>query len=381
GPHAGRLGGEIVGEGPADNRAEAKSSLTGRFLAGVETIPRPPERRKGKGLALRVSGASLNNLKHIDLTIPLGTFTAVTGVSGSGKSSLIEETVYPILARKLNAAQSRQAGPHSAVDGLQHLDKVINIDQKPIGETPRSNPATYTDVFTDIRRLFAELPEAKARGFDSRRFSSNLKSGQCETCYGHGFTRIEMQFLPDVWIECETCGGTGFNRETLEIRYAGKNVADVLHMTVDEAIEHFTNLPRIRRKLDTLRDVGLGYVQLGQSATTLSGGEAQRVKLAKELARRSTGGTVYLMDEPTTGLHFDDVRKLLDVIHRLADQGSTVVVIEHNLSVIASADHVIDLGPDGGEAGGYIVAQGTPEHVATVEASHTGRFLRPMLGV
>ncbi|MBT7098967.1 excinuclease ABC subunit UvrA, partial [Candidatus Poribacteria bacterium] len=361
GPRAGRHGGEIVAEGSADRLIEIDDSLTGRFLAGAEAIPRPPKRREGKGVALRLSGASLNNLKDVELAIPLGTFTAVTGVSGSGKSSLIEETLYPILARKLNAAQSRQAGPHTEVDGLQFLDKVINIDQKPIGETPRSNPATYTDVFTDIRKLFAELPEAKARGFDSRRFSSNLKSGQCETCYGHGFTRIEMQFLPDVWIECETCGGTGYNRETLDIRYAGKNVADVLHMTVAEALEHFMNVPRIRRKLETLRDVGLGYIHLGQSATTLSGGEAQRVKLAKELARRSTSGTIYLMDEPTTGLHFDDIRKLLDVIHRLADQGSTVVVIEHNLSVVASADHVIDLGPDGGEAGGYIVAEGTPE--------------------
>ena len=381
GPHAGRHGGEIVGEGHADKLAAAGNSLTGRFLAGAETIPRPPKRRKGKGVALRVSGAALNNLKNVELAIPLGTFTAVTGVSGSGKSSLIEETVYPILARKLNGAQTRQAGPHAAVDGLQYLDNVINIDQKPIGETPRSNPATYTDVFTDIRKLFAELPEAKARGFDSRRFSSNLSLGQCETCHGHGFSRIEMQFLPDVWIECETCEGTGYNRETLDIRYAGKNVADVLHMTVLEAIDHFTNVPRIRRKLDTLRDVGLGYVQLGQSATTLSGGEAQRVKLAKELARRSTAGTIYLMDEPTTGLHLDDVRKLLDVIHRLADQGSTVVVIEHNLSVIASADYVIDLGPEGGEAGGHIVAEGTPEHIATVDASHTGRFLRPILGL
>ncbi len=381
GPRAGRHGGEIVAEGSADSIVEDSESLTGRFLSGAETIPRPPKRRKGRGPSLRVAGATLNNLKEVDLTIPLGTFTAVTGVSGSGKSSLIEETVYPILAKKLNAAQTRQAGPHASVEGLEHLDKVINIDQKPIGETPRSNPATYTDVFTDIRKLFAELPEAKARGFDSRRFSSNLKSGQCETCYGHGFTRIEMQFLPDVWIECETCEGTGYNRETLDIRYAGKNVADILHMTVADALDHFISIPRIRRKLETLRDVGLGYVQLGQSATTLSGGEAQRVKLAKELARRSTSGTVYLMDEPTTGLHFDDVRKLLDVIHRLVEQGSTVVVIEHNLSVVASADHVIDLGPEGGEAGGHIVAEGTPEHVATVDASHTGRFLRPMLGV
>jgi excinuclease ABC subunit A len=380
GPLAGRLGGEIVSQGTVDAVTNDDASLTGRFLRGVETIPRPPKRRIGKGRHLEILGARHHNLKNVDVRVPLGTFTCVTGVSGSGKSSLIEETLYPVLARRLNGA-SLPSGAHQAILGLEHLDKVINVDQKPIGETPRSNPATYTDVMTDIRYLYAEMPEAQAKGFDSRRFSSNLAEGQCEACRGNGFTRIEMQFLPDVWIECEACGGTGYNRETLSIHYKGKNIAEVLKMTALEAREHFTNVPRIKRKLQTLCEVGLDYIQLGQSGTTLSGGEAQRVKLARELARRSTEGTVYIMDEPTTGLHFDDVRKLLRVIHRLVDQGSTVIVIEHNLTVIAACDYVIDLGPEGGDAGGYVVAVGTPEDIAGVEASHTGRFLRPMLGL
>jgi excinuclease ABC subunit A len=377
---AGRLGGEIVAQGSVEEVMKDPASLTGRYLRGAEAIPRPPKRRSGKGAYLEIVGARHHNLKNITVRIPLGTFTCVTGVSGSGKSSLIEETLYPVLARRLNGA-AVEAGAHQAVLGWEHLDKVIHIDQKPIGETPRSNPATYTDVLTDIRFLYAELPQAQAKGFDPRRFSANLAEGQCEACRGNGFTRIEMLFLPDVWIECEACGGTGYNRETLSITYKGKNIAEVLKMTALEAREHFAHVPRIRRKLQTLCDVGLDYIQLGQSATTLSGGEAQRVKLARELARRSTEGTVYIMDEPTTGLHFDDVRKLLRVVHRLVDQGSTVIVIEHNLAVIAACDYVIDLGPEGGDAGGEVVAAGTPEEVAQVEASHTGRFLRPILGM
>jgi excinuclease ABC subunit A len=380
GPHAGRRGGQIVAQGTVDALLQATASLTGRYLGGAETIPRPPNRRPGRGATLDLIGATLHTLKNVDVSIPLGTLTCVTGVSGSGKSSLVEETLYPILARRLNGAQT-EAGPYRAIRGLERLDKVINVDQKPIGDTPRSNPATYTEALTDIRYLFAELPEAKARGYDSRRFSSNLTIGQCDACSGNGSNRIEMQFLPDVWIECESCGGTGYNRETLGIRYRDKDIADVLRMTAGEARDFFANIPRLRRKLQTLCDVGLDYIQLGQPATTLSGGEAQRVRLARELARRSTEGTVYIMDEPTTGLHFDDVRKLLRVLHRLVDQGSTAIVVEHNLAVIASADHVIDLGPEGGEPGGYIVAQGTPEEVANVAASHTGRALRPVLGV
>ena len=379
GPRAGQLGGEIVAEGSVRELSQSSRSLTGRYLSGEERIPIGGGRNgKARG-AIHLLGASLNNLKSVDVSIPIGKLTCVTGVSGSGKSSLIEETLYPALARRLGGAQTREPGPYRELKGAERLDKVINIDQKPIGETPRSNPATYTETFTDIRKLFAEMPEAKARGYDSRRFSSNLPIGQCEACRGHGYNRIEMQFLPDVWIECETCGGTGFNRETLEVEYRGKNVAQVLQMTTDEALEHFDGIPSVKRRLQTLKDVGLDYIQLGQSAPTLSGGEAQRVKLAKELARRSTAGTVYIMDEPTTGLHYDDVRKLLAVVHRLVEQGSTVVVIEHNLSVIAAADHIIDLGPEGGDQGGGIVAEGPPERIAASESSYTGRFLRETL--
>lgn len=380
GPGAGKLGGEVVSTGAPDEVKEDVNSVTGRYLAGTLKIEVPETRSAGKGEWLEIANAQTNNLKSIDAKIPLGTLTCVTGVSGSGKSSLIEETLYPALATDLNQTKMR-TGKYGLISGIQHLDKLINIDQQPIGETPRSNPATYTDIFTKIRYLFAELPEAKTRGFDSRRFSFNLKIGQCENCHGHGYTRVEMHFLADVWVKCETCGGTGYNRETLEIRYKGKNIADILAMTVKEALDHFQNVATIRKPLQMLYDVGLDYIELGQAATTLSGGEAQRVKLARELAKRSTGKTIYIMDEPTTGLHFSDVKKLLNVLNRLVDKGNTIVVIEHNLDVIKCADWVIDLGPEGGGAGGEIVAMGTPETVAGEETSHTGRFLKKALAL
>ncbi|HIE25748.1 TPA: excinuclease ABC subunit A [Candidatus Poribacteria bacterium] len=386
GPGAGTYGGEIVAEGSPSEIHRQEQSLTGKYLAGKLSIETPENRRPGKGQSLQIIGAKHNNLKNIDVKIPLGTLTCVTGVSGSGKSSLIEETLYKAVVAEMHRTIRRrevikfdQIGEHELILGTEHIDKVINIDQKPIGETPRSNPATYTDVFTDIRYLFAELPEAKMKGFSSRRFSFNLKVGQCESCKGNGYNLIEMHFLPDVWVKCDSCGGTGYNKQTLEIRYRGKNIAEVLEMTVQEALEHFHNIPKIQRKLQTLCDVGLDYIQLGQSATTLSGGEAQRVKLAKELARRSTGKTLYIMDEPTTGLHFVDIKRLLKVLARLVDKGNTVVIIEHNLDVIKCADYIIDLGPEGGDAGGYIVACGTPEEIVQVAASHTGRFLKQFL--
>ena len=378
GPGAGKLGGEIVSTGSPNEVKEDGNSLTGRYLAGTLKIDVPKTRRSGKGEWLEITSAQTNNLKSIDVRIPLGTLTCVTGVSGSGKSSLIEETLFPALTTELNQTKVR-AGKYKSISGMGHLDKLINIDQQPIGETPRSNPATYTDIFTKVRYLFAELPEAKTRGFDSRRFSFNLKNGQCENCHGHGYTRVEMHFLADVWVKCETCNGTGYNHETLQIRYKGKNIADILDMTVEEALDHFQNVAAIRNPLQMLYDVGLDYIELGQAATTLSGGEAQRVKLARELAKRSTGKTIYIMDEPTTGLHFADVQKLLTVLNRLVDKGNTIVVIEHNLDVIKSADWVIDLGPEGGDAGGEIVAMGTPEIVAAEETSHTGRFLQKAL--
>ena len=378
GPNAGKLGGEIVAVGSPDEVQQHETSLTGRYLNGTLKIDVPKQRRPGKGESLEIIGAQTNNLKEIEVNIPLGTLTCVTGVSGSGKSSLIEETLAPVLSSHLNQMKTR-GGKYKWIYGIEHLDKVINIDQQPIGDTPRSNPATYTDVFTKIRYLFAELPDAQMRGFDSRRFSFNLKVGQCETCAGHGYNRIEMHFLADVWVKCETCGGTGYNRETLQIQFKGKTIADVLAMTVAEALDHFKFVPSVRKPLQMLYDVGLDYIQLGQSAPTLSGGEAQRVKLASELAKRSTGRTIYMMDEPTTGLHFDDIRKLLVVLNKLVDKGNTIVVIEHNMDVIKSADWVIDLGPEGGEAGGELVAMGTPEHVAQEERSHTGRFLQKVL--
>jgi len=386
GPGAGAYGGEIVAEGSSDEIQHSEKSLTGKYLAGDISIEVPKNRRPGKGQSLQIIGAKHNNLKNIDVEIPLGTLTCVTGVSGSGKSSLIEEILYKAVAAKMHRTSQKRdgiefdkIGEYELIRGIEHLDKVINIDQKPIGETPRSNPATYTDVFTDIRYLFAELPDAKIKGFSSRRFSFNLKVGQCESCKGNGYNLIEMHFLPDVWVKCDSCGGTGYNKQTLEIRYRGKNIAEVLEMTVQEALEHFHNIPKIQRKLQTLCDVGLDYIQLGQSATTLSGGEAQRVKLAKELARRSTGKTLYIMDEPTTGLHFADVKRLLKVLERLVEKGNTIVVIEHNMDVIKCADYIIDLGPEGGDEGGYIVACGTPEEIVQVEASHTGRFLNQFL--
>ncbi len=378
GPRAGKFGGEIVAAGSPTEIQGNENSLTGGYLTGKLKIEVPPQRRDGNGEWLEMIGVRTNNLRNVDVEIPLGTLTCVTGVSGSGKSSLIEETLYPVLVSNLNRTRMR-AGKYRSIYGVENLDKVINIDQQPIGDTPRSNPATYTDLFTKIRYLFADLPDAKVHGFDSRRFSFNQKTGQCEMCRGHGFNKVEMHFLADVWVKCETCGGTGYNHETLQIRYKGKNIADILEMTVQEALEHFQSVPTIQKPLQMLYDVGLDYIELGQSATTLSGGESQRVKLARELSKRSTGKTIYIMDEPTTGLHFDDVQKLLIVLNRLVDKGNTIVIIEHNMDVIKSADWIIDLGPEGGAEGGEVVAMGTPEEVMTVEESHTGRFLRKAL--
>jgi excinuclease ABC subunit A len=377
GPGAGMLGGEIVAQGTPRQIMDHPDSLTGQYLSGSLTIPLPAERRRGERF-LEVRGASENNLKGIDVRIPLGVMTCVTGVSGSGKSTLVIDTLFKALAQRLYRAKEK-AGRVDDILGLEHLDKVIDIDQSPIGRTPRSNPATYTGVFTDIRDLFAHLPEAKVRGYKPGRFSFNVKGGRCEACQGDGILRIEMHFLPDVFVTCEVCRGARYNRETLEVKYKGKSIADVLDMTVNQAARFLENIPRILAKLETVREVGLGYIKLGQSATSLSGGEAQRVKLAKELGKRATGKTIYILDEPTTGLHFADIRKLLDVLHRLVDTGNTVVIIEHNLDVIKTADHVIDLGPEGGNRGGEVVAVGTPEEVAKVTRSHTGRYLRKML--
>ena len=375
GPRAGVHGGQIIAEGTPDEVISHPDSLTGAFLSGKEEIAIPAKRRlKKKSRSLTVKGASGNNLKNVDATIPLGTFTAITGVSGGGKSTLIIETLYKALARKLNGA-SQAPSPYDSLEGLNHLDKVIDIDQSPIGRTPRSNPATYTGAFGPIRDWFAGLPEAKARGYKPGRFSFNVKGGRCEACQGDGVIKIEMHFLPDVYVTCETCNGKRYNRETLEVLYKGKSIADVLDMTVEEAEKFFHAVPSIQSKMETLSRVGLTYIKVGQQATTLSGGEAQRVKLAKELSKRATGRTLYILDEPTTGLHFEDVRKLLEVLHELVDAGNTVVVIEHNLDVIKTADHLIDIGPEGGDGGGKIVAVGTPEEVAAVEESWTGRFL------
>lgn len=378
GPGAGVHGGEVVCAGTLDEIKACERSVTGQYLSGRKKIPVPEMRRAGNGKQLTVKGAAQNNLKNIDVTIPLGTFTAVTGVSGSGKSSLVNEILYKGLAAKLNQAKSRP-GKHKEIVGLDALDKVIEISQSPIGRTPRSNPATYTGVFTDIRQLFAQTAEAKARGYDSGRFSFNVKGGRCEACEGDGILQIEMHFLPDIYVPCEVCKGKRYNRETLEVKYKGKNISDVLEMTAEEACVFFENIPKIARKLQTLCDVGLGYVKLGQSATTLSGGEAQRVKLATELSKKATGKTIYILDEPTTGLHAADVHKLIDVLQTLVDSGNTVVVIEHNLDVIKTADYIIDLGPEGGDRGGQIVATGTPEQVAACEGSYTGQYLRKIL--
>ncbi|MEQ9501344.1 MAG: excinuclease ABC subunit UvrA [Deltaproteobacteria bacterium] len=374
GPAAGRLGGQVVAEGPPKKILASKKSLTGQFLSGKLTIDVPPERRTPRKDALVVKGAKGNNLRDIDVSFPLGVFTCVTGVSGSGKSTLVNDTLYASLARDIYNAKAKPA-PHAKIDGLKHVDKVIDIDQSPIGRTPRSNPATYTQLFGLIRDLFANLPESKIRGYKPGRFSFNVKGGRCEACQGDGILRVEMHFLPDIYVTCEVCNGRRYNRETLEVTYRDKSIADVLEMTVDEALEFMQPIPTIARKLQTLQDVGLGYIHLGQQATTLSGGEAQRVKLAKELSKRSTGKTVYILDEPTTGLHFSDIKKLLEVLHRLVDQGNTVIVIEHNLDVIKTADWIIDLGPEGGDGGGTIIAEGTPEQVAKVKASFTGTFV------
>ncbi len=378
GPGAGVKGGELVCCGSVDKIKKCARSITGQYLSGKKFVPIPSERRAGSGSFLSVRGARQNNLQGIDVDIPLGTFVCVTGVSGSGKSSLINEILYKHLAHKLNRAKTR-AGKHDSIIGLEHLDKVIDIDQSPIGRTPRSNPATYTGVFTDIRELYASTNDAKIRGYKSGRFSFNVRGGRCESCEGDGILKIEMHFLPDVYVPCEVCKGKRYNRETLEVKYKGKSIYDVLEMTVDEALDFFKNVPKIYRKIETLSEVGLGYVKLGQPATTLSGGEAQRVKLASELLRRSTGKTIYILDEPTTGLHMADVHLLIEVLQKLVDGGNTVVIIEHNLDIIKTADYIIDLGPDGGDGGGTVVATGTPEEVAQCESSYTGQYLKKIL--
>jgi excinuclease ABC subunit A len=379
GPGAGVHGGRIVAQGtPADVMAN-RDSLTGKYLTGELAVALPPQRRrKQKGKVLKLTGARGNNLKDVSVEIPLGLFTCVTGVSGGGKSTLLIDTLYKAVARRLNGALEHPA-PYDRLEGLELIDKVIDIDQSPIGRTPRSNPATYTGAFTPIREWFAGLPEAKARGYQPGRFSFNVKGGRCEACQGDGLIKIEMHFLPDVYVTCDVCKGRRYDRETLEVRFKNRSIADVLDMTVDEAADFFKAVPTIRNTMETLARVGLGYVKVGQQATTLSGGEAQRVKLSKELSRRSTGRTLYILDEPTTGLHFHDVAKLLEVLHQLVEQGNTVVVIEHNLEVIKTADWVIDMGPEGGDGGGEVVAQGTPEEIARSKRSHTGRFLRGVM--
>ncbi|HEY7479142.1 MAG TPA: excinuclease ABC subunit UvrA [Gemmatimonadales bacterium] len=379
GPRAGRFGGEVVAEGTVDDVRNHPTSLTGRYLRSELRVPVPPGRREGaRGHRLRVVGARANNLRNLTVDIPLGLFVAVTGVSGSGKSTLVTDILYQALARQFYRAKVIP-GAHTRIEGTDRIDKVIDIDQSPIGRTPRSNPATYTGLFTPIRELFTQLPDAKLRGYGPGRFSFNVKGGRCEACQGDGLVKIEMHFLPDVYVPCEVCKGRRYNRETLEVRYKGRSIADVLDLTVADALDFFAHQRRIAEKLELLNDVGLGYIHLGQAATTLSGGEAQRVKLATELAKRDTGRTLYILDEPTTGLHFEDVRLLLEVLHRLVDKGNSVVVIEHNLDVIKTADWIVDLGPEGGEGGGRAVAEGTPEEVAAVEQSHTGRFLRRVL--
>ena len=378
GPGAGVHGGEIIAVGTPEDIAADPASITGQYLTGERQVPIPRERRKGNGRKVTVRGATGNNLRNVTASFPLGTFTCVTGVSGGGKSTLTVETLFKTASMRLNGARQTPA-PCETIEGLEFLDKVIDIDQSPIGRTPRSNPATYTGAFGPIRDWFAGLPESKARGYKPGRFSFNVKGGRCEACQGDGVIKIEMHFLPDVYVTCETCKGKRYNRETLEVLFKGKSIADVLDMTVEDAETFFAAVPAIREKMTTLMRVGLGYVKVGQQATTLSGGEAQRVKLSKELSRRSTGRTLYILDEPTTGLHFEDTRKLLEVLHELVEQGNSVVVIEHNLDVVKTADHIIDIGPEGGDGGGTIVATGTPEEIARVPASHTGHYLAPIL--
>lgn len=379
GPGAGANGGQVMAAGTPQEVMKVKNSLTGQYLSGKKSIPVPETRREGNGKSIKLFGAAENNLKDIDVEFPLGKFIAVTGVSGSGKSTLVNQIFERVLAQKINHNSTDKPGKYRKITGVKNLDKVINIDQSPIGRTPRSNPATYTGVFDDIRGLFAQTNQAKMRGYNKGRFSFNVKGGRCETCKGDGIIKIEMNFLPDVYVDCEVCHGSRFNSETLEVEYKGKNIAEVLKMTVDEALEFFDAIPKIRRKLQTISDVGLGYVQLGQSATTLSGGEAQRMKLASELHKKATGKTLYILDEPTTGLHSDDINRLLKVLQRLVDKGNTVLVIEHNLDVIKSADYLIDLGPEGGEGGGQVIATGTPEEVAANQQSYTGKYLKDLL--
>ncbi len=378
GPGAGIHGGEVVFSGTVDKLLKCKNSITGQYLNGTRKIEVPAQRRTGNGKTLKIIGAAENNLQNIDVEIPLGTMTCVTGVSGSGKSSLVNEILYNRLHAELNGAKPNW-GAHKDIEGIEHLDKIIAIDQAPIGRTPRSNPATYTGVFTDIRELYASTQEAKMRGFGPGRFSFNVKGGRCEACEGDGILKIEMHFLPDIYVPCEVCKGTRYNRETLEVKYKGKSIADVLDMTIEEGLNFFANQPKIAKKLQTLYDVGLGYVKIGQPATTLSGGEAQRVKLATELSKRATGKTIFVLDEPTTGLHTADVHRLLDVLNKLTENGNTVLIIEHNLDVIKSCDYIIDLGPEGGDGGGLVVAKGTPEEVARVDSSYTGQYLRKIL--
>ena len=378
GPGAGNHGGEIVSSGTPAKVMKDKKSLTGQYLSGKKRIDVPEHRREVTNKKISIKGARSNNLKNVDVEFPLSVMTVVTGVSGSGKSSLVNEILYKSLAQKINKSKIKP-GDFDTIDGIDHLDKIIDIDQSPIGRTPRSNPATYTGVFDDIRDVFAQTNEAKIRGYQKGRFSFNVKGGRCEACKGDGIIKIEMHFLPDVYVPCEVCDGKRYNRETLEVTYKGKNIADVLEMTVEEATHFFENIPKINRKLQTLVDVGLGYITLGQQATTLSGGEAQRVKLASELHKRSTGRSIYILDEPTTGLHVDDISRLLKVLNRLVENGDTVVIIEHNLDVIKTADHIIDLGPEGGEGGGTIVGTGTPEEIAENNDSYTGTYLKPVL--
>ena len=378
GPGAGIHGGNVVFSGTPKELEKCTESVTSDYLTGRKKIPVPTSRRKGNGNFLKIKGAKENNLKNINVKIPLGEFVCVTGVSGSGKSSLVNDILYKELANKLNRAKTFP-GAFKSLEGIENLDKVINIDQSPIGRTPRSNPATYTGVFTDIRDLFANTKDAKSKGFGPGKFSFNVKGGRCEACQGDGIIKIEMHFLPDIYVPCEVCGGTRYSREVLAVKYRDKSIYDVLEMTVEEGMNFFENHPRIYRKLKTLFDVGLGYIKIGQPATTLSGGEAQRVKLATELSKKPTGKTVYILDEPTTGLHTADVHRLIEVLQRLVDAGNSIIVIEHNLDVIKTADHIIDLGPEGGDKGGTVVCEGTPEKIAACEKSYTGKFLKPLL--